>query len=431
MAKDRRKKASPNARVNLTQVVSSGNGQRPAPKKTTTRSSASRTKSKKKQKNVGKIVLTVLMLIVVAVGIAFVVTVLDILFGSSGSSNWPDTHSYDTTPEAYADKVSYYMVGVLGEESDDDMMMVSVICHDKKAGTMQIMEIPRQTYLGNADKWSAETVAGVWADPIPLKWCETCRKQVFEPEITDGKHNVKGCDTDITMKTGSSVENLMEVSNDFLGLPIDQYFILPKEAVLKLVNLVGGIDVELDKSMKVGDISYKAGIQTIDGEAAIAYMEPAKSTVTAELEMMTKRRQVMFALFERLRQKSADAVTLFEASDEEVLKDDIITPLQYGSTPIRTELEPDEIVTFLADLSTVEAENVTVYTLPGEATIQNKVTYFTVHLDEMLTLLNKEFNPYGETITQADIVAKQIDSDEKSNVNEQTMAQILVPQTEW
>ncbi len=430
MAKDRRKKAASGGRVNLSQVVSSGDGRRTVAK--SQGSSASRTKStKKKKKNVGKIILTVLMLIVVAVGITFVVTLLQILFGNSGSSKWPDTFSFDTTPEAYSDKVAYYMVGVMGENMDDDMMMVSVICHDKKAGTMQIMEIPRQTYLGNADKWSAETVAGVWADPIPLKWCEKCRKQVFEPEISDGKHDVKGCDTEITMKTGSSVENLMEVSNDFLGLPIDEYFILPKDAVLKLVNLVGGIDVELDKAMKVGDISYKAGSQTIDGEAAVAYMQPAKETVTSELETMKKRRQVMFALFERLRDKSADAITLFEASDNTTLTDEIISPLQSGSTPIRTELDPDEIIELLGSLASIPTEDITVYTLPGEATVQNKVTYFTVHMDEMLTLLNDRFNPYGEKITASDIVAKQIDDDEQADMQKQTMAQVLVPQTEW
>lgn len=429
MAKDRRKKVAPGGRVNLTQAMSSSNGTRPAAKPAG--SSVSRTKSRKKKRNVGKIILTVLMLILVAVGISLVVTVLQILFGGGSTTKWPDASSVDKTPEAYSDKVAYYMVGVLGEESDDDMMMLSVICHDKKENTMTILEIPRQTYLGDEDKWAVETVAGVWADPIPLKWCEKCRKQVFEPEITDGKHDVRGCDTAITMKTGSSVENLMEVSNDFLGLPIDQYFILPQEALLKLVNLVGGIDVELEKAMKVGDISYKAGIQTIDGEAAVAYIQPAKKTVASELETMKKRRQVMFALFERLREKSADAVTLFEASDQTILKDDVISPLQYGSTPIRTALSSDEMIELLASLATVPTKNITVYTLPGEATVQNKVTYYTVHLDEMLDLLNDEFNPYGQKITASDIVAKQIDDDEKADTQKQTMSDVLVPQTEF
>lgn len=181
--------------------------------------------------------------------------------------------------------------------------------------------------------------------------------------------------------------------------------------------------------MTVGDITYGSGVQTVDGEAAVSYITPSKNTISTELEMMKKRRQVMFALFERLRLKCADAVTLFEASDDKVLGDEIISLLQYGSTPMRTGLDTDEIIEFLADLKVVPAENITVYTLPGEATVQNKKTYFTVHTDELLTLLNGQFNPYGETITQADIVAKQIDDDEASDMQQQTMDQVLAEQS--
>lgn len=423
MAKDKRRRTASGGQVNLTQAVSSGSGSR------STSSATPRRRPKKKKRNVGKIILTVLMLILVGVSIAFVVTVLDILFGNNGGTEWPDASSFDTTPEAYSDKVSYYMVGVLGEDADDEMLMASVICHDKKENKISILEIPRQTYIGGG-QWSVSTVAQIWANPAPLNWCEKCKRQVFDAEISDdGTHNLSGCETAITQKTGSSIENLLEVSNDFLGLPIDEYFFIPKEALLKLVNLTDGIDVELERSITVGDITYGTGVQTIDGEAAVSYITPSKNTVAVELEMMKKRRQVMFALFERLRLESADAVTLFEASDAKTLTDEIICPLQYGSTPIRTALDPDEIIEFLAGFKTVPAANITVYTLPGEATVQNKTTYFTVHTDELLTLLNNEFNPYGEPITASDIVAKQIDDDESSDMQQQTMDQVVAPQS--
>jgi len=422
MAKDKRKKTTSGGQVNLTQAVSSESSKN-------TSSAAKRRPKKKKKTNVGKIILIVLMLVLVGVSIAFVVTVMDILFGEKEGSSWPDSSSFETTPESYADKVAYYMVGVLGDDAESDMMSLSIICHDKAANKMSIMEIPRQTYVGGG-QWTVSTVAQIWANPTPLNWCEKCRCQVFDAAITaDGKHDLKKCKTPITQKTGSAVESLMDVSNDFLGLPIDEYFIIPKEALLKLVNLVDGIDIELAESMKVGDITYGTGVQTVDGEAAVSYITPSKDNVVTELEMMHNRRQVMFALFERLRLEAADAVTLFEASDDKTLSDDIIIPLQYGSTPMRTNMSPDDIVRFLAGLKTVPAENITVYTMPGEATVQNKVTYFTVHTEELLTLLNGQFNPYGEPIAAKDIVAKQIDDDETSNMQQQTMDQVVAEQS--
>ncbi len=424
MAKDKRRRTASGSQVNLSQAVSSGN----IGKRNATSSAARRPRQKKR--NVGKIILTVLMLVLVGVSIAFVVTVLQILFGNSGGAERPDVSSFDTTPEAYSDKVSYYMVGVLGEEADSDMMMVSVICHDKKENTMSVLELPRQTYVGGG-QWAVDKLAEIWANPAPLKWCEACKRQVFDAEITeDGTHDLKGCETEITQKTGSSVENLMEVSNDFLGLPIDEYFIIPQEALLKLVNLVDGIDVELAQSMTVGEITYGTGVQTIDGQAAVSYITPPKNTISSELSTMINRRQVMFALFERLRVKSAETVKIFNALKEDAaLSDEIISLLQYGPTPMRTQLSADELIEFLANLATVPTENITVYTLPGEATEQNQKAYFTVHTDELLTLLNKSFNPYGETITETDIVAEQIDDDESSDMQKQTMKQVLAPQS--
>ena len=418
MAKDKRTKRTSGGQVNLSALSSRAARTRTAPTEEPAARTSAPAPRRQNKKSVGRRVLLVLTLVLIVIGGFLFFEIFNIFFGSKGTGKWPVTSDYKTTPEAYSDKVAYYMVGLLGENPGSDMMALSVVCHDKKAGTLQIMELPRQLYLGNAGTWATQTVAGVWAHPAPLKWCDKCRRQVYEPELTDGKHNVKGCDTPITQMTGSSVENLMKVCNDCLGLPVDNYFILPQQALVKLVNLVGGLDVELDAAMTVEDIKYSAGRQTIDGAAALAYITPKKDTVNAELSMMKKRRQVFLALFDRLRR-----------TPRETLDDDVIGPLQYGSTPIRTAQDSDAIIDLLGELAGVDATQVTVITMPGEATTLDRVALFTVHTDELVTALNSRFNPYGKTIERTDLLIEQIDSDEKADLQEQTMQAAIIEQS--
>ena len=442
MAKDNRqkkrikaaKKAAREAKRNGGTIAPEAQSQVPL-RGTRTASSATRsTARRKKKKNgapVGKIILVVLFLLFLAALVWFGITAYKYVKTYFGGETNGTTDAVVTAKEN--DNVVYYLLGMLGKEKENGttgrMQMVSVVCYDKKAKTVNVMQVPTGTYLGDTEHFDVRSIGGVWSNPKKLDWCETCRKQVFDAEITDGKHNVilengKPCNTKITQKTGSAVGNLTEIFTYQYTLPIDNYYIFPQEAFVKLVDLVGGVDIKLGDAMTLGDITYDAGVQTVDGEGALEYALGDWESVNGELKNLTRQRQVYVALFERLM-----------TTDKEKLDDDVLYPLMKGSTPIRTKREneiADDIslmVKLLGDLNKIDRSKITVSILPGEPATMDGTLFYSVHKDELCKLINDSFNPYGTPLTTEYLKMTEISNTEKANLQTTTFDKLLVKQT--
>ena len=333
---------------------------------------------------------------------------------------------YETTADEDVEKVSYYLVGLMGESSTDPLEMLSLLCFDKKAGTLDVLQIPVSTYLGETEGWDITTFGAAWSDPKPLTWCNKCRKRVFAPEVgADGVHTV--CGETLTTKKGSSTENLIDMCNEQYSMPVDAFFILPQQALVKLVDRVGGVDVELSSSITVNDVKYSKGVQTLSGEAALYYAVSAnyKSTPATDLVRLEHQRQVFTALFLRMA-----------AMSDEELHDDVIDPVMSGSTPIRVNetsqgrhamiagvsKESAESIDYeqaicilLKALGKLELKDMQYHILPGESAKASSAQVYSVHADALLTLLSEQFNPYGREITSADLKVTELKNSGKSD----------------
>lgn len=375
---------------------------------------------------VGRVVLMVLGLLAVIAGIFFVRAVIQFVRGyvggSGGNAEAPKPYEGDS-------RVAYYLFGLFGEDETKDLEMLSLVCYDKDAKTVHVMQIPTSTYLGETDKWVVPTVGAVWGNPKPLNWCDTCRRQVYDGEIEDGRHNANTesgiyCGTQITQKTGSAVDNLLEVFRHQYAIELDNFYLLPQEALVKLVNWVGGIDVELTYPITLAGTDYPAGVQTIDGEAALEYVCDAGTTITSELQNLKTQRRVYAALFERLFR-----------CDRTYLDDEVLWPVMKGSTPIRTRRDNyiSEDITLMIDLvqelSTLPRENIAVYLLPGEPATADGVNYYSVHKKELSEMLNAAFNPKGPAIAEEHLRMTELANTVYDDMEGQTMAELLVEQS--
>ncbi len=417
MAKDKRpktKSSEKSQQVSLTAGTGKAAG-------TSARSSGG---AKKKKKSKGKTVVTTLLIVLIVISLIFVV-VLGVSIYQSLSTPKENTNSvvlssYVTTPESQRQNVGYYLVGLMGAEESSDTDMLAMVCYDKKQQTVQVLQVPAATYLGDGDTWAVKKAGSVWANPKPLTWCESCRRQVFEPEIQDGKHNIDGCHAALTQKTGSSSENLIRVFNEQYSLPVDNFFLLPQEALVKLVNLVGGIDVNLEADMTVGKINYKKGVRTLDGESALQYMTTFnyKSTPDSDVDRLVRQRKVLAALMQRLTNTS-----------KEKLDEDIIGALMGGSTPIRTNADTEEMIDLVLDMKNVRADQSAFYVLPGESAKSGKDTYYSVHRADLANLLQTSFNPYGEAITEASLSLTELDNSKKTDLKKQLLSEVQVQQS--
>ena len=395
----------------------------------------------RKKNTRGRKVVIILLVVLIVISLLFIFFTgrylyLQIASPKESASDTP-LSSYDTTPETDVDKVAYFAFGLMGATATDPTELLSLVCYDKQAKTIRILEIPMDTYLGDSDLFAVKKTSEVWGNPKPVIWCEYEAKRVYSDEVADGKHTY--CGHEVTEKAGSASGGLISIFNEQYAMPVDNFFLLPQEALVKLVDLVDGVDVQIDSKQKLGGITYEPGVQTLGGQAALEYVLQKDKGVGGDIDRLLRQRRVMLALFQRL-----------SAREVKDLKDNIIGPLMNGSTPIRSNSgtaamrsmlikpsnkEMDEMTlslalsTMLHDMGQVQLADITACVIPGEAASANSVAYYSVHRAELATLLNSSFNPYGIAVTEANLQVTELAAGGASDTHTQAMSEIAVPQS--
>ncbi len=383
-------------------------------------------KKRRKKASVGKTILMVLLLVFISISTVFLAYVGKYIYatyqqwryGASGGDSISLT-SYDTTPVGNRDKVGYYVFGLMGPDSaTSDMEMLSIVCLDKKNKTANILQVPKFTYLGENGEFAVKHAAAVWANPKDIPWCEVCRKRVPAEEIVDGKHVKDG--VLITKRAGSSTLDVVKIFNSQYGLPVDGYFLFEQQTLVKLVDLLDGIDIQLDSPMKVGSINYAAGVRTLDGEAVLQYVTTYEQSIQGDIGRMKRFQQVFVSLLQRL-----------SAMSDKDLTSNVVAPLMNSSTPIRvtTETSNADIVELIRKLAEVPFENMTAYLLPGSTAKSGNTTYFSVNKKELVNLLNTSFNPYGEKITEGHLQITELSGGKAVSYTPQKLSAFVVKQS--
>ena len=324
-----------------------------------------------------------------------------------------DVNKIDTTPISQQKKVAYYVVGLLGEEETSPTTSLFLLCHDKKERTINVLEVPQATYLGDSELWVEKQAGKVWGNPAPLDWCDFEGKRLYKAQIAECKEQGHP----ISQKIGSASYNLVSIFNEQYALPVDGYFVIPQDSFVKLVDLLGGLDVRLDAAVTLGEIKFGAGVKTLDGASALKYITMGDTTVSADLKRIERQRRVFVALFQRLCAQS----------DEQLTKDSLV-PLMQGSTPFRTRTTTDEMLEIIRAWRSVSPNKITAMILPGAITKFEGVSYYSINRAELLKMLNTHFNPYGEDITEAHLQVVELGGGTAADVNMQTMDKVAVEQ---
>lgn len=388
-----------------------------APKKTTpTR--------KKKKKSRGRRILTALTVVLILVASLFIFYLGRTMWLSytgtddDTSGQEVDLTDWLQTAESQNKKVGYYLVGLLGETAESPTEMLSLCCFDKQQKQVHILQLPKATYLGEDDTFKVKSVSEVFANPQDYVWCDTCRCRVYEPEQT-AENTHSRCGTALSTQTGSSTVNLVEVFNRQYGLPVDGFYLFEQQTFVKLVDLVGGITVNLAFDVRGEDVTYQKGVRVIDGATALKYVTATDSSVSADIDRMSRFQQVFTAVMQRLFTMS-----------EEKLTADVFQPLMAGSTPLRISVDDTykTIVQLVRQLSEVSFDSMTAYVVPGAEGKAGGQSYYGVYRAELLALLNDKFNPYGETMAEGDLHITEIGRSGTVNLHETALSAWVLEQ---
>ncbi|MBQ4616956.1 MAG: LCP family protein [Clostridia bacterium] len=430
MAKDRRNKAP--SRLDLENEVRADKERRasratPPPKVTRPSPSKAPQPRKKKKKKLSRaaiIIYSVLAALIVLLIVTLIVGGIYFVqqFDTQAPTRDPVSPiDRDTTPIARREKVGYYLFGILGEGHTDSTTMLSVVCHDKVNKTVNVLELPASTYLETGDNWKVDTLGKVYANPKALDWCDTCKKRLYAPEITEGEESATHteCGTIVTSKKGSAIGGIVDFINDQLGLPIDEYCILEPESLEILVDSVGGVDVELSSARMLGDINYEPGVQTLTGPAAVDFILESEGA-----QRTANQREVLGALLVRLQRMSDEDINAKVAEDLMDSEHPMRTDLAFSET-----LKNDEITALISSFKDVALDKITVRMLPGESTYDSEGDHvFSAHKQELLDLLNASYNPHGEPIVMTDLLIPELSNTVSADLRQGTLNQYVSDQ---
>lgn len=155
--------------------------------------------------------------------------------------------------------------------------------------------------------------------------------------------------------TKSLVEKVME-------LPVDRYVLVNFESFQEIVDLVGGVEITVDKRMLYEDqsaglkIDLQPGRQTLKGEDALGYVRFRRDAL-GDITRTKRQQQFMLALVSKLKERETLRRVAHNLSEVQKISE------RY----LRTDLQPVELLGLLLLFKDLDLKaGLTMVTLPGE-----------------------------------------------------------------
>ena len=330
-------------------------------------------KPKKRKMNKWKIfiniLLIVLILILVFAGI-FIYRVIKNGGGLQGFIAAAVGHNENTLKDL--DKITFLVVGISGCEEDYKLADTIMVCsYDPKTQKASLLSIPRDTYVG---KNKAKASASYKINAV--------------------------------YRNGENIDGMVKSIEEIIGIEIDNYVIIDTDALVELVDAIGGVEFDVPINMKYDDITQdlhidlKAGYQKLNGEQAewLVRFRHNNDGTSYSYEygdndigrMRTQREFIQATLKQTMK-------------PENLLKLTKIAQIAFDN--IKTNITFDTIKDYLPYAVSFNTENLQTGTLPGTPEKCNGVWIYTVNKKETTEIVEELFKD------------KQPEENDKNTVN--------------
>lgn len=219
--------------------------------------------------------------------------------------------------EAFQDKerVNVLLLGV-NDNLTDTIMVASF---DMKAGHVDVISIPRDTYYQRAGYSGAA-----------------------EKKINAAYR-------------GSAVNSARAVSDILLGMPLHYYAVVEYKGVKNIVDAIGGVPMNIEFHMKYSDptdkpplyIDIPAGNQVLDGEHAMQFLRYRKGYVEGDLGRVKAQQEFVKSAFKQL------------------LKSNLLKTTEIIFQNIESDVPLDMMIKIASKAVGLSGEDITTYMIPN------------------------------------------------------------------
>jgi anionic cell wall polymer biosynthesis LytR-Cps2A-Psr (LCP) family protein len=177
----------------------------------------------------------------------------------------------------------------------------------------------------------------------------------------------------------------MKTVSNLLDIPIHHYVKVDFKGVEKIVDLMGGVKINVPKDMYYVDpvqnlyIDIKKGEQVLKGKQALHFLRYRSGYIDQDLGRIKAQQDFAKAFIDKLTSPAMipKAISLLN------------TMVEYT----KTNLEQEEITAYALDIGKIDTGNIKMYTLPGEGGNVGIVAYF-LHDEKKLQETMAEMNEY-------------------------------------
>ena len=281
------------------------------------------------------------------------------------------------------------------------------ICQAKYNGDIKEMILGVSTlFFGEADPICvlvigiSEDIDSELADTIMLCGYHPQNQEAFmisiprDTFVGENKNKAKGSDK-INSHYKKGIENITEKVEELTNLQIDNYVVVKTSMLVKIVDLIGGVEFDVPIDMKYDDpsqnlhINLKAGTQTIDGNKAeqlLRFRHNNDGTSypseygNNDLGRMRTQREFIKAVVKQ----SIDSKNIFKLKE---LVEAIFDNLE-------TNLDKNKIISYIPYALNINMDNIKMEQLPGEPKRTNGVWVY-LHdeekTEELITTITQNF----------------------------------------
>ena len=270
-------------------------------------------------------------------------------------------------PKRKEDSYNFLILGRDANAFLTDVMMVANL--DTATGSLNIMQIPRDTYVSG--DYFTNKLNAVYST-------------LYHNQLMSNGNN----ESDAADFARAEFTKLIE---NGLSVKIDYTVVMNLSGFKRIVDILGGVDVDVPFAMTYNDpdqglyINIPAGHQHLDGNAAEGFVRYRYGYALADLGRQDAQKQFMFALIAKM--KSTLKIT------EAKRLSDVVGAI-YSNVDTNVTLE--KAIYFAKNLLGVDSGNIKMLTIPGSLP-QNG--YFVVNRQDAVSVINQYFNVWNFTIT--------------------------------
>ena len=190
-------------------------------------------------------------------------------------------------------------------------------------------------------------------------------------------------------------DGIRQIIYNRMGIYPNYYVSLNFAAFRNIVDIIGGVEIDVPFDMKYSDptqdlyINLKKGLQLLDGDKAEQYVRYRKGSGGDGSDESRQKRQEQF--LSSFMQKCIDTCADDPAKAFEILSQMI--------EHMNTNLSISELVTFAHYGMEIGIENIHYHTLPGDYKYLGKTCFYQAYNESTRKLLNDYFNPYEEKLS--------------------------------